>query len=129
MFYCLARQLLFSLDPETAHDLTIHGLSGAARTGLLGLALPTLPACSPRTVMGISFPNPLGLAAGLDKNGECIDGLLSTDTLPLFSCARQSRCSEIVSKLSASRRPESRLVNNPVAFAPLRSQFEIEPGK
>ncbi len=75
MFYCLARQLLFSLDPETAHDLTIHGLSGAARTGLLGLALPTLPACAPRTVMGISFPNPLGLAAGLDKNGECIEGM------------------------------------------------------
>ncbi|MDP1682925.1 MAG: quinone-dependent dihydroorotate dehydrogenase [Burkholderiales bacterium] len=75
MFYCLARQLLFSLDPETAHDLTIHGLSGAARTGLLGLALPTLPACAPRTVMGISFPNPVGLAAGLDKNGECIEGM------------------------------------------------------
>ena len=75
MFYCLARQLLFSLDPETAHDLTIHGLAGAARTGLLGLALPTLPACTPRTVMGISFPNPVGLAAGLDKNGECIEGM------------------------------------------------------
>jgi len=75
MFYCLARQLLFSLDPETAHDLTIHGLAGAARTGLLGLALPTLPQCAPRTVMGISFPNPVGLAAGLDKNGECIEGM------------------------------------------------------
>ncbi|MBI5751116.1 MAG: quinone-dependent dihydroorotate dehydrogenase [Hydrogenophilales bacterium] len=75
MFYCLARQLLFSLDPETAHDLTIHGLAGAARTGLLGLALPALPECAPRTVMGISFPNPLGLAAGLDKNGECIEGM------------------------------------------------------
>lgn len=75
MFYCLARQLLFSLDPETAHELTIHGLAKAARSGLLGLALPTLPACAPRTVMGISFPNPVGLAAGLDKNGECIDGM------------------------------------------------------
>ena len=75
MFYCLARQLLFSLDPETAHELTIQGLSGAARTGLLRLALPTLPECAPRTVMGISFPNPVGLAAGLDKNGACIEGM------------------------------------------------------
>jgi len=75
MFYCLARPLLFSLDPETAHELTIQGLAGAARIGLLRLALPTLPKCAPRMVMGISFPNPVGLAAGLDKNGECIGGM------------------------------------------------------
>ncbi len=75
MLYCLVRPLLFSLDPETAHELTIHGLARAARTGLLSLAAPKIAACEPRTVMGLSFPNPVGLAAGLDKNGECIDGL------------------------------------------------------
>ena len=75
MLYCLVRPLLFSLDPETAHELTIQGLARAARTGLLSLATPKLAPCTPRSVMGLSFPNPVGLAAGLDKNGECIDGL------------------------------------------------------
>ena len=75
MLYCLVRPLLFSLDPETAHELTIHGLARASRVGLLSLATPKLAPCTPRTVMGLSFPNPVGLAAGLDKNGECIDGL------------------------------------------------------
>ncbi|MCL6555493.1 MAG: quinone-dependent dihydroorotate dehydrogenase [Burkholderiales bacterium] len=72
MLYCLARPLLFALDPETAHDLTLEALARAG--GLLRFAAPRVP-CTPRTVMGISFPNPLGLAAGLDKNGEAIDGL------------------------------------------------------
>jgi len=75
MLYCLARPLLFSLDPETAHDLTLHALARAKSSGLLQFAISTLPACAPRTVMGLSFPNPVGLAAGLDKNGECIAGL------------------------------------------------------
>lgn len=75
MLYCLARPLLFSLDPETAHELTLHGLAGAQRTGLLGLALGGALTCTPRTVMGLQFPNPVGLAAGLDKNGACIDGM------------------------------------------------------
>ncbi|MHB1232383.1 MAG: quinone-dependent dihydroorotate dehydrogenase [Burkholderiales bacterium] len=75
MLYCLARPLLFSLDPETAHDLTLHALARAKSSGLLQFAIPTLPECAPRTVMGLSFPNPVGLAAGLDKNGECIAGL------------------------------------------------------
>jgi len=73
MLYCLARPLLFALDPETAHELTIQGLARAG--GLLRLAAPAPVPCEPRTVMGIEFPNPLGLAAGLDKNGEAIDGL------------------------------------------------------
>lgn len=75
MLYCLARPLLFSLDPETAHDLTLHALAGAQRSGLLGLAVPGPVACPPRKIMGLHFPNPVGLAAGLDKNGACIDGM------------------------------------------------------
>ena len=71
MLYCLARPILFALDPETAHDLTLEAL---ARAGdLLRFAAPRIT-CTPRTVMGLTFPNPLGLAAGLDKNGEAIDG-------------------------------------------------------
>jgi dihydroorotate dehydrogenase len=73
LLYALARPLLFSLDPETAHHLTLPALRRAEAAGLLrGHARP---APDPRTVMGITFPNPVGLAAGLDKDGAYIDGL------------------------------------------------------
>src|SRR3990167_2570986 len=72
--YSLLRPLLFRLDPETAHHLTLGGLKTAHALGLSGL-VARRPADDPRTVMGLTFPNPVGLAAGLDKNGECIDGL------------------------------------------------------
>ena len=71
--YSLARPLLFSLDPEKAHDLTLPALRFAVSAGLTRL-LPQ-PAPDPRTVMGLTFPNPVGLAAGLDKDGAYIDGL------------------------------------------------------
>lgn len=73
LLYALARPLLFSLDPETAHNLTLPWLRRAASLGLTGLI--SRPDPDPRTVMGITFPNPVGLAAGLDKDGAYIDGL------------------------------------------------------
>src|SRR5437588_661718 len=73
LLYTLARPALFSLDPEAAHNLTLPALRRAAAMGLTSL-LPK-PAPDPRTVMGITFPNPVGLAAGLDKDGAYIDGL------------------------------------------------------
>ncbi len=72
--YTLLRPALFRLSPETAHHLTLASLQAASSLGLSGLMTPKI-ADDPRTVMGLSFPNPVGLAAGLDKNGECIDGL------------------------------------------------------
>ncbi|MEK7811932.1 MAG: dihydroorotate dehydrogenase (quinone), partial [Pseudomonadota bacterium] len=71
--YNLLRPALFSLDPETAHDATLTSLKSAFCLGLTRF-LPR-PKPDPRTVMGLTFPNPVGLAAGLDKNGECIQGL------------------------------------------------------
>jgi dihydroorotate dehydrogenase len=71
--YALARPLLFSLDPEEAHNLTLPALRRAAGLGMTRMLRRPLP--DPRTVMGISFPNPVGLAAGLDKDGAYIDGL------------------------------------------------------
>ena len=71
--YALARPLLFSLDAESAHHLTLPALRRAAALGLTGFI--SKPAADPRTVMGITFPNPVGLAAGLDKDGSYIDGL------------------------------------------------------
>jgi dihydroorotate dehydrogenase len=72
--YTLLRPLLFTLDAESAHHLTLESLQVAARTGLAGICASRSNAV-PRTVMGLSFPNPVGLAAGLDKNGEYIDAL------------------------------------------------------
>ena len=72
--YSLLRPALFRLDPETAHNLTLSGLKTTHTLGLSGL-IAKRPPGDPHTVMGLTFPNPVGLAAGLDKNGECIDGL------------------------------------------------------
>ncbi|WP_047551152.1 quinone-dependent dihydroorotate dehydrogenase [Methylotenera sp. G11] len=72
--YSLIKPLLFQLDAETAHDFTLKSLQCAERSGLLKL-YPQAPACAPRQVMGITFPNAVGLAAGLDKNGAVIDGM------------------------------------------------------
>ncbi|MFB4250709.1 quinone-dependent dihydroorotate dehydrogenase [Pseudomonas idahonensis] len=71
--YTLARQLLFKLSPETSHDLSLDLIGAGGRLGLNGL-LCKAPAQLPVQVMGLEFPNPVGLAAGLDKNGAAIDG-------------------------------------------------------
>jgi len=71
--YAFARPLLFSLDAESAHHLTLSALRRAAALGMTGCI--SKPAADPRTVMGITFPNSVGLAAGLDKDGSYIDGL------------------------------------------------------
>lgn len=72
--YPLLRPLLFSLDPETAHHLTLDLLKLAHQTGLSSLSRAQ-STDSPVKVMGLNFKNPLGLAAGLDKNGDYIDAL------------------------------------------------------
>lgn len=73
LLYALARPFLFSLDPEAAHHLALPALKRAEACGALRL-MPR-PAEDPREVMGLRFPNPVGLAAGLDKDGAYIDGL------------------------------------------------------
>ncbi len=72
--YTLLRPLLFTLDAESAHHLTLESLRIAAGSGLLRSCVTAVPSL-PRRVMGIDFPNPVGLAAGLDKNGDYIDAL------------------------------------------------------
>lgn len=72
MLYTLLRPLLFKLDPESAHTITFSAIQQAQKLGLLkNTAIP----CQSRIVMGLSFPNPVGLAAGLDKNGDYLDAL------------------------------------------------------
>lgn len=79
MLYRLLRPVLFSLDPEGAHDGAISALKIVQQNGLLRSAcrsvycrqIPSLE----QTLWGVRFANPVGLAAGLDKNAEVIDGL------------------------------------------------------
>ncbi|HET7764034.1 MAG TPA: quinone-dependent dihydroorotate dehydrogenase [Burkholderiales bacterium] len=74
MLYRAVRPLLFTLDPETAHSLSLDGLDVLARLGaapLLACPVPRVPV----RAMGLDFPNPVGLAAGMDKDGAHIDGL------------------------------------------------------
>ncbi len=73
-YYPFARPFLFALDPETAHDIAFAGLDRAAKFGIAGLFAPRVRA-TPVSVMGITFPNRVGLAAGLDKNAEHLAGL------------------------------------------------------
>ncbi|MBP7080816.1 MAG: quinone-dependent dihydroorotate dehydrogenase [Rhodocyclaceae bacterium] len=70
--YTLARPLLFALDPEHIHELTIRGLSCAS--SLPSISLGRQFTAKPVTVMGLEFPNRVGLAAGLDKNAMAVDG-------------------------------------------------------
>ncbi len=72
MFYPAIRKVLFKFDAETIHELTIKGLKSTGSSPLNAFYKQRV-ANKPVKVMGIEFPNPLGLAAGLDKNGECID--------------------------------------------------------
>ncbi|MED5621807.1 quinone-dependent dihydroorotate dehydrogenase [Ideonella sp. BN130291] len=72
--YALARPFLFGLDPEQAHELTLNAIAGLQNTPAQCL-WSQARVDDPVSVAGLKFPNRVGLAAGLDKNGRCIDGL------------------------------------------------------
>ena len=74
--YAIARPLLFSLDAERAHGVSLQALEAAYRSGVLPLVSPHC-APFPTKVFGLTFPNPVGLAAGYDKNGAHVDALLA----------------------------------------------------
>jgi dihydroorotate dehydrogenase len=72
--YALTRPFLFGLDPEQAHELTLGAMARFQNTPLQCLWAQSRVS-DPVTLAGLKFPNRIGLAAGLDKNGRCIDGL------------------------------------------------------
>ena len=76
MLYPLIRKFFFALDPELAHGLGMSGIGFLNRAGIACLLAKPI-AADPVELMGLVFPNPVGLAAGLDKNGEHIDALAS----------------------------------------------------
>ena len=71
-FYPLAKRALFALEPETAHDFSLQSIRVLEKLSVLSAVTPTLPS-KPVTCMGLEFPNPVGLAAGMDKAGNTID--------------------------------------------------------
>lgn len=73
--YPWVRSVLFQLDAEVAHHTSLAGLRSAEKSGLLKLVMPPEEFTSPIEVMGLQFPNRVGLAAGLDKEGDTIDAL------------------------------------------------------
>ena len=74
--YSLAKHLLFQLDAEKAHGIALKSIEAAYRTGLNPLVAAKPPVLRTKA-FGVTFSNPVGLAAGLDKNGEYIDALMS----------------------------------------------------
>ncbi len=73
--YRFARNLLFRLDPESAHNVSMFGLRTAESLGMLRLFAGAAPESRPVRCMGLEFPNVIGIAAGLDKEGDCVDAL------------------------------------------------------
>lgn len=72
--YKMLRNMLFLLDPELSHELSIDMMGAAERLKLISL-LPSKVAGSPKTIMGLEFKNAVGMAAGMDKNGDCYNTL------------------------------------------------------
>ncbi len=72
--YSLLKKALFTLDAETSHDLSLDILGAAERLRILNLFAPKIPS-DPVSILGLSFDNPVGLAAGLDKNGDYFNAL------------------------------------------------------
>ncbi|BCV45354.1 quinone-dependent dihydroorotate dehydrogenase [Shewanella algae] len=72
MFYKLAQKVMFQMDPERAHNFAISSLRTTGNSPLNCFYAQHL-APAPVEFMGLTFPNPVGLAAGMDKDGECID--------------------------------------------------------
>jgi hypothetical protein len=91
--YSLARPLLFALDAEHAHELTLRGVALADK---LGLFRPTASAqADSLQVMGLQFPNRVGLAAGLDKNAIAVDGSAGlASVLSRWARSRRARSPE-----------------------------------
>jgi dihydroorotate dehydrogenase len=114
LLYSLARPLLFSLDPEEAHNRTLPALRRAAALGIT--AVLGKPAPDPRSVMGIRFPNPVGLAAGLDKDGAYIDGLAALGFGSIEIGTVTPRAQPGNPKPRMFRLPEARAIINRMGF-------------
>jgi dihydroorotate dehydrogenase len=142
MFYDLARHLMFQMDAERAHHFALDNLQRFTHTPLSHLWRQHITPC-PVTVAGIEFPNPVGLAAGLDKNAECIDafaqmgfGFIEVGTVTprpqagndLPRMFRLPQAQAIINRMGFNNHGVDRLVEN-VKRAKFRGVLGINIGK
>jgi dihydroorotate dehydrogenase len=113
--YSLARPFLFRLDAERAHDLGLRSLELAYRTGMSPL-LVRRPRPLPTKAFGLDFPNPVGCAAGLDKNGAHVDALLALGFGFVEVGTTTPRAQEGNAKPRMFRLPEHNAVINRLGF-------------
>jgi dihydroorotate dehydrogenase len=113
--YALARALLFALDAEAAHQLTLTGLRVGQRLGLLRLLAPEQPP-NPVELMGLTFLNRIGLAAGFDKNATCVEamGALGFGFLEVGTLTPQGQAGNPRPRIF--RLPKARAVINRMGF-------------
>lgn len=139
--YSLLRPLLFTLDAETAHHFTLASLKALHSLGLRpGMSAPA--GCA-RSVMGLQFPNPVGLAAGLDKNADYIDalaalgfGFIEVGTVtpraqpgnPRPRLFRIARAQAVINRMGFNNEGVERLVEN-VRRARFRGVLGVNIGK
>ena len=124
--YGLIRPVLFGMDPETSHDLILSTLAATQGTAL-ACSYRNPRVADPITVAGLCFPNRVGLAAGLDKNARCIDGLaalgfgfvevgtvtpLPQDGNPKPRMFRLPRASALINRLGFNNRGLDAFVRN-----------------
>ncbi len=127
-FYHLIRPALFLLDPEVAHHLTLQLLKIRQQLHLDKLVQPT-HTHQPLTVMGLEFKNPVGLAAGLDKNGEYIDALAGLGFGFLEIGTVTPRAQPGNSKPRLFRLPEHQAIINRLGFNNLGVEHLIQQVK
>lgn len=113
--YSFLRDILFSLDAERSHDLSMGFLKHSQHNFLNALYAQKLPP-KPVQVLGMNFPNPLGLAAGLDKNGECIDAFAAMGFGFIEIGTVTPRAQPGNDKPRLFRLPESRAIINRMGF-------------
>ena len=126
--YPALRPLLFSLDPEVAHYVTLKLLKIADKTGLAVLNKSS-HSDQPVTVMGLEFKNPVGLAAGLDKNGDYIDALASLGFGSLEIGTVTPRSQPGNPKPRLFRLPEHEAIINRMGFNNLGVDYLLEQVK
>ena len=115
MFYPILKNIMFKLDPERAHAITLSGLQRLESSGLLSLLAAKTPE-SPVELMGLTFRNRVGIAAGLDKNAVCIDALSALGAGHVEIGTVTPRPQEGNAKPRVFRLPEAQALINRMGF-------------